>query len=86
MRDDFTLSVALPADVRDRLLRLAAERKARESAVAAQAIAFYLDYELAAVDGIKAGLADMTAGRVVPHETAMARLMATIGSAQTTEP
>jgi predicted transcriptional regulator len=84
MRDHSMLSVPLSADIREGLLRLAAARRQPESTLAAEAIALYLAHESATAEGIQAGLADMAAGRLVPHEMAMARLTATISSAPPT--
>jgi predicted transcriptional regulator len=37
-----------------------------------------VDRELVVIDGIKRGLEDMNAGRLIPHEAAMHRLRATV--------
>jgi predicted transcriptional regulator len=49
--------------------------------LAGEAIADFVDRELAIIDGIKRGVADMAAGRVVPHGKAMRRLRATVARA-----
>jgi len=76
-----TLTVRLSPEVKKRLGRLAGHTKRTKSFLAGEAITDFVDRELAIVDGIKRGLADMEAGRVVPHRNAMRRLRATIARA-----
>jgi predicted transcriptional regulator len=64
--------------VEKRLDRLAEQRNRAKSLLAGEAIADFVDRELSILDGIKRGLADMAAGRVVPHRKAMRRLRATV--------
>jgi predicted transcriptional regulator len=52
--------------------------KRTKSYLAGEAIADFVERELAIVEGIKRGLEDMDAGRLVPHKTAMRRLRSTI--------
>jgi len=63
--------------------RLAGHTK---SFLAGEPIADFVDRELAIVDGIKKGLADMEAARVVPHRSAMRRLRATVARASKSRP
>lgn len=42
-----------------------------------------MDRELAIIDGIKRGMADAEAGRLVPHEEAMAEIFDVIRKAET---
>jgi predicted transcriptional regulator len=81
MTTSTTLTVRLPAQVKRRLGRLAGHTKRTQSYLAGEAIADFVDRELATIDGIKRGLDDMHAGRVVPHKTAMRRLRATVARA-----
>jgi predicted transcriptional regulator len=73
-----TLTVRLPSKVKTRLGRLAKETRRTNSYLAGEAIAQYVESELDIIEGIKQGLKDMRAGRVVPHEQAMAELDETI--------
>lgn len=73
-----TLTVRLPPALEKRLDLLAGQRNRAKSLLAGDAIADFVDRELAIVDGIRRGLADMAAGRVVPHRKAMRRLRATV--------
>jgi len=78
MSDTATMSIRLSAETKDRLERLAGQTKRSKSYLAAEAIAAYVDHELAIVEGIERGLDDMRADRVVPHADAMAQLRAGI--------
>lgn len=78
MSGETVLTIPLAPEIRRRLGRLAKATERPVEAVAANAIANYVEHELAIIDGIERGLADMRAGRVVEHEQAMARLAATI--------
>jgi len=73
-----TISVRLPKDVEDRLARLAASTKRTKSFLAGEAIATYVQRELDIIAGINQGLEDARAGRLVPHDQAMAELDAAI--------
>lgn len=79
------LTVELPAEVRDRLGRLAETTRRPASALAAEAIAAYVTQEAAIVESVRRGLDDMVAGRIVPHEDAMEILEATIAVAESKE-
>jgi predicted transcriptional regulator len=78
MSNSTTLTVRVSPQVKKRLGRLAAHTKRTPSYLASEAISDFVDRELATVEGIKRGLEDMHAGRVVPHKVAMRRLRATV--------
>jgi len=78
MSSSTTLTVRLSPQVKKRLGRLAVHTKRTKSYLAGEAIADFVERELAIVEGIKRGLEDMDAGRLVPHKTAMRRLRSTI--------
>lgn len=73
-----TVTVRLSPETKEKLAILAEETRRTKSFLAGEAIANYVDRELAIVEGIKRGIADIEAGRVVPHEEAMRRLRATV--------
>jgi predicted transcriptional regulator len=73
-----TLTVRISPDVKKRLGRLADRTRRTKSFLAGEAIADFVDRELAIIDGIRRGVEDMQAGRVVPHKQAVRRLRATI--------
>ena len=81
MSNSTTLTVRVSPQVKKRLGRLAAHTKRTKSYLAGEAITDFVDRELAIVEGIKRGLEDMHAGRIVPHRAAMRRLRATIARA-----
>lgn len=72
------LTVRLSPEIKKRLGWLAEQTKRTSSYLAGEAIADFVDRELAIVWGIKGGLEDMNAGRVTPHRTAMRRLRASV--------
>lgn len=78
MSSSTTLTVRVSPQVKKRLGRLAAHTKRTKSYLAGEAIADFVDRELAIVEGIERAVKDMHAGRVVPHKTAMRRLRATV--------
>jgi predicted transcriptional regulator len=78
MSQSTTLTVRLSPQTKKQLGRLAEHTKRTKSYLASEAIANFVERELAIVEGIKRGLDDMHAGRVVPHKTAMRRLRKTV--------
>jgi predicted transcriptional regulator len=82
MSNSTTLTVRLPAQVKKRLGRLAARTRRTRSFLAGEAIADFVDRELAIVNAIQEGLDDVKAGRVIPHEQVMAEIDAIIAKAK----
>ncbi len=78
MSGSTTLTVRLSPQTKKQLGRLAAHTRRTRSYLAGEAITNFVERELAIVEGIKRGLDDMHAGRVVPHKTAMRRLRTTM--------
>ena len=76
-----TVTVRLDSATKARLEELAQHTRRTKSFLAGEAIADYVERELAIVEGIKRGLADVEAGRTVPHEEVKRRVMATIARA-----
>ena len=83
MSDSTTLTIRVTSDVKARLARLALDTRRSRSFLAAEAVSDYLDREQSIIDGIKRGLADVEAGRLVPHDIAMNELRSAIESAAT---
>ena len=77
-----TVTVRLDPETKSRLEHLATETRRTKSFLAGEAITGYVTRELAIVEGIKRGMADIEAGRTIPHEEAMRRIRATIDRAQ----
>ncbi|MEE3624661.1 CopG family ribbon-helix-helix protein [Nitrospirillum sp. BR 11752] len=78
MSNSTTLTVRLKPEVKDQLALLSAQTNRTRSYLAAEAIAGYVEREIALVEGIQRGLADIEAGRLVPHDEAMNELDAAI--------
>ena len=77
-----TMSLRLSADTKSKLATLARHTRRTRSFLANEAITAYVERELAIIDGVERGLADMQSGRVTPHREAMARLRGTIARAR----
>ena len=77
-----TMTIRLSQEAKDALGRIAAVTRRTNSYLAAEAIEAYVAREQAIVEGIRAGLDDLQAGRTVNHDAAMARLEATIAAAE----
>ena len=75
---DVTVTVRMSKNLRDRLESLSAVTRRSKSFLSKEAIQHYVETEEEIVLGIKRGLADAKAGRVVPHAAAMQRIRATI--------
>lgn len=82
MNASTTMTIRVPAGLAERLGRLAEGTRRSRSFLAAEAVAAYVDRELAIIEGIQRGLDDVAAGRVVDHETAMDRIDAVIAEAR----
>ncbi|MDE1146944.1 MAG: CopG family ribbon-helix-helix protein [Azospirillaceae bacterium] len=78
MSNSTTLTVRLKPEVKDQLAALSAQTNRTRSYLAAEAIADYVAREISLVEGVQRGLADIEAGRLVPHDQAMDELDAAI--------
>ena len=67
-----TMTIRLDAQLEAKLGRLAEGTRRSRSFLAAEAVETYVDRELAIIEGIERGLADVEARRTVSHEDAMA--------------
>ena len=68
MSDSSTLTVRLSSKTKAQLATLAGRTRRTRSFLAAEAIAAYVERELAVVEAIERGRADVRAGRLTPHE------------------
>lgn len=80
-----TMTIRIATDTKRKLERLAADTRRSKSFLAAEAVAAYVERELAIIDGVQRGLADVEAGRVVPHDAAMDEVQAVIDAAKSSE-
>ena len=67
-----TMTIRVSAETKRKLERIATGTRRSKSFLAGEAVSAYVDRELEIIEGIKRGLADVEAGRVVPHDEAMA--------------
>jgi predicted transcriptional regulator len=77
-----TMTIRVSPETKTKLERIAADTRRSKSFLAAEAVSAYVERELEIIDGIKRGMADAAAGRVVPHDEAMAELYAVIDAAE----
>lgn len=77
-----TMTIRVPLDLSDKLARLSEATRRSRSFLAAEALAVYVDRELSIIGGIEHGLADMGAGRTVPHDRVMDELDAIVAAAR----
>ena len=77
-----TMTIRISPDVKAKLGRLAQGTRRSRAFLASEAVEAYVDRELEIIDGIERGLADVAAGRMVPHDAAMADLQAVIEEAR----
>lgn len=82
MASSTTMSIRVPPEVKAKLDRIARDTHRSKSFLAGAAVAAYVDREIEIIDGIKRGMADAKAGRVVSHEDAMAELDAAIDAVE----
>jgi predicted transcriptional regulator len=75
---DTTFSVRLPEEVHTLLGSLSKSTNRSKNFLAREAITRFVQSEADIVEGIKRGMADIEAGRVVPHDVVMRQLRATI--------
>jgi predicted transcriptional regulator len=73
-----TLTIELKPDLKRKLAELAERTHRPAAALAAEAVASYVEEESRILDGVARGLADMREGRLVPHDEAMDELDAAI--------
>ena len=77
-----TMTIRVPLEVRDKLDRISKATRRSRSFLSADAVTAYVERELEVIEGIQRGLADVAAGRVVPHDEAMAMAFAIIEEAR----
>jgi predicted transcriptional regulator len=71
MPSSTTMTIRVSPKVKEKLDRIATDTRRSKSFLASEAVAAYVDRELEIIEGIKRGLADAKAGRVVPNEQVM---------------
>ena len=82
MPSSATMTIRVSTETKRKLERLATDTRRSKSFLAAEAVSAYVERELAIIDGVQRGLADVEAGRVVPHDAAMDEVQAVIDAAK----
>lgn len=77
-----TMTIRVSSETKQKLERIAADTRRSKSFLAAEAVSDYVDRELEIIEGIKRGLADAKADRLVSHDEAMLELDAIIEAAE----
>ena len=77
-----TMTIRVSAETKRKLERIADDTRRSKSFLAGEAVTAYVDRELEIIEGIKRGLADVEAGRVVSHDEAMAEIYAAIDAVE----
>jgi predicted transcriptional regulator len=76
-----TMTIRIRTDLKQKLDRLAHGARRSRSYLAAEAVSAYVERELEIIEGVRRGLADTEAARVVPHDDAMAEIYEAIDAA-----
>lgn len=82
MNASTTMTIRVPTELKEKLGRLAQGTRRSRSYLATEAVAAYVERELAIIEGVQRGLADVAAGRVTAHDNAMDRVDALITEAR----
>ncbi|MDW5317289.1 CopG family ribbon-helix-helix protein [Rhizobium sp. PL01] len=82
MAGSSTMTIRVSTELKKKLERLSDNTRRSKSFLAGEAVAAYVEQELAIIDGIKRGIADVEAGRIVTHDDAMAEIYAAIEEAK----
>ena len=82
MTTSSTMTIRISSEVKEKLNRIATDTRRSKSFLAGEAVAAYVERELEIIDGIKRGMADAAAGRVIPHEQAVAEMRQVIEDAK----
>ncbi|WP_018859289.1 CopG family ribbon-helix-helix protein [Rhizobium sp. 42MFCr.1] len=77
-----TMTIRVSEETLAKLTKIAEGTKRSKSFLAGEAVSAYVERELAIIEGIQRGLADVKAGRVVPHEQAIAEARQIIAEAR----
>lgn len=78
---DVTFSVRLPAETKSLLDALSKSTRRSKNYLAREAITSFVQSEAEIVEGIMQGIADVKAGRIVPHDVVRKKSRAIIAAA-----
>lgn len=77
-----TMPIRIAADTKRKLEHLAADTQSGELLLTNEVVSAPVERQLAIIDGVQGGLADVEAGRVVSHDAAMVEVQAVIDAAK----
>ena len=77
-----TMTIRITPEIKEKLGKLAKDTRRTRSFLAAEAVSAYVERELEIIEGLKRGLEDVEAGRVVPHEQVVAEAREIIADAR----
>jgi predicted transcriptional regulator len=72
MMADTTITMRIQPAIKEKLGRLAKDTGRTSYDLAAEAISAYVEREFEIIEGLRRGLEDVKAGRIVPHEQVVA--------------
>lgn len=75
-----TFTVRIPSEVKQLLEALSSSTNRSKNYLAREAITRYVETEAEIIEGIKEGMTDARAGRVVSHESVMKQMHETIAN------
>ena len=81
MSTSTTMTIRLDPQLKAKLGKLAEGTRRSRSFLAAEAVKTYVDRELAIIEGIQRGVADVAAGRTLSHDEAMEAVQRVIDAA-----
>lgn len=76
---DTTITVRVPTELRDRLERIAQATRRSKSFLAKEAIERYVETESEIIEGILEALAELDAGKGIPHDEIVAEIDIMLG-------
>lgn len=82
MSESTTMTIRVSPELKAQLGQLATATQRSKSFLAAEAVSAYVKRETEIIKGIERGMADIEAGRVIPHDEAMTELYAVIDAAE----
>jgi len=76
------MTIRVSPETKEKLERIASDTRRSKSFLAAEAVSAYVERELEIIEGIKRGLADMEADRLVAHDQVIAEARQVVAEAK----
>ena len=77
-----TMTIRVSPETKEKLERIASDTRRSKSFLAAEAVSAYVERELEIIEGVKRGLADMEADRLVAHDQVIAEARQIVAEAK----